>query len=173
MMRACFFAVVCLAGLLFIVAAPAPLPAQSSGDSVGLGILAGAAFPSGGTENIPSSDWEAGFNWGFFVNIPLIYTFHITPSAELYRFGEQNATDLSIAFKFIVPVSAIDIYFGFVPGVTAVLDVVDIHVGLVGGVSFNAVSNLDLFAQAKYKFLFEGDKNIRVLHLNGGVLFKF
>jgi hypothetical protein len=140
---------------------------------VGLGILVGAAFPKGTTERIPSTDWEASFNWGFFVNIPMLATFHITPSSELYRFDDLSATDLAIAFKFIVPASGFDIYFGFVPGVTAVGDVVDIHVGMLGGASFSLVSNLELFAQAKYKFIFEGDRNIRVLHLNGGVLFKF
>jgi hypothetical protein len=35
------------------------------------------------------------------------------------------------------------------------------------------VSNLDWFVQGKYKFVFEGDENVRVLHLNAGLLFRF
>ena len=159
--------------LLILVLTSGGLFAQETGDSVGLGILAGVAFPQGSTDKVPSSDWKASLNWGFFVNIPLVYTFHITPSSEIYPFDELNATDISIAFKFIVPISGFDLFFGFVPGLTSVSDVIAPHVGILGGASFNLVSNLDLFAQAKYKFIFEGERNIRVLHLNGGILFKF
>ncbi|HUV06119.1 MAG TPA: hypothetical protein VMX75_00230 [Spirochaetia bacterium] len=161
--------------ILFVVMCffPVPLIAQSAQEPVGLGIAVGGAFPQGSTDKIPSTDWKLSLNWGFYVNIPLIYTFHLTPSAELYQFGDQYATDIAIAFKFIVPISSVSLYAGFVPGLTAVSDVIAPHFGILGGASFNLVSNLDLFVQAKYKFLFEADRNIRVLHLNGGVLFKF
>ena len=43
------------------------------------------------------------FAYGFYVDIPLISTFHITPSSELYKFADQNATDFDLAFKFIIP----------------------------------------------------------------------
>ena len=150
-----------------------PSAAQASGDSVGLGLSLGPTFPQGSTAQIPSTDWQTSFDWGFYVNIPLIYTFHLTPSAELYKFGNQNATDMAIAFKFIVPLSRFDLYAGFVPGLTTVANVTAFHVGALAGFSLKLVSNLDFFTQVKYKFLFEGDQNIRVLHVNAGVLFNF
>ena len=168
--RAGFLAfVLILAAAAFI----APTQSHAAGDSVGLGIAVGAAFPQGTTAEIASTNWQASLNWGFYVNIPLIYTFHLTPSSELYKFNDQNATDMSIAFKFIVPLSRFDLYAGFVPGLTAVGAVTAPHVGVLIGGNFPLISNLDLFVQGKYKFVFEGGQNLRVLHANVGVLFNF
>jgi len=147
--------------------------AQPERDSVGLGVSVGAAWQEGSTDDIAEHDWSTSFNWGFYVNIPLIWTFHITPSAELYKFGDVNATDIALAFKFIIPVWKLDLYVGFVPGLTAVGDENLPHVGGLAGVGFNLFSNLDLFVQAKYKILFQGDQNVRVLHANLGVLYHF
>ncbi len=149
--------------------------AQPDKHSVGLGVAVGAAFPEGGEdgEDIQVDNWDGSFNWGFYVNIPLIYTFALTPSAELYKFNDQNATDIALAFKFIIPLPFMDIYLGFVPGLTTVGDFTGAHVGGVAGVAFNLIANLDIFVQGKYKVLFEGDKNVRVLHANAGVLFHF
>jgi hypothetical protein len=147
--------------------------AQAAGDSVGLGVSLGAAFPSGSTALIATSSGEASLNWGFFVNIPLIYTFHLAPSAELYKLGAQNATDMDLAFKFIVPLSRFSLYAGVAPGLTAVGEVTALHVGALAGASFNLVSNLDSFLQVKYQWVFEGSRNLRVLHLNAGILFNF
>jgi hypothetical protein len=149
------------------------LSSQASGGSVGLGISAGVIFPQGDTTNIASTDWKTAINWGFYVNIPLIYTFHLTPSSELYKFDDQNATDMSIAFKFIVPLSRFDLYAGFVPGLTAVGAETAFHVGILVGGNFPLISNLDFFVQGKYKWLFEGGENLRVLHANVGILFNF
>ena len=153
----------------------APVAAQPERRSVGLGFSVGMAFPEGGkdTGDIKMEDWEGSFNWGFYVNIPLIYTFHITPSAELYKFKDQNATDICLGFKFIIPAWVLDLYVGFVPGLTTVGEETAAHVGGVAGVSFNLFSNLDLFIQGKYKIMFEGDTNIRVLHMNAGFLYHF
>jgi len=159
--------------MIVMVIAVAPLSGQASGDSVGLGISAGVTFPQGDTPKITSEDWKAALNWGFYVNIPLIYTFHLTPSSELYKLQNQNATDMSIAFKFIVPLSRLDLYAGFVPGLTAIGEVTAFHVGVLVGGNFPLISNLDFFVQGKYKWLFEGSENLRVLHANVGVLFNF
>jgi len=145
----------------------------AAGDSVGLGISVGATFPQGSTADIPSTDWQTSLNWGFYVNIPLIHTFHLTPSSELYKFEDQNATDMAIAFKFIVPLSRFDLYVGFVPGLTAVTNVTAPHVGVLAGGNFPLISNLDIFVQGKYKFVFQGDDNLKVLHANVGLLFNF
>jgi hypothetical protein len=158
-----------MAAALTLITAAA-LAAQSG---VGLGVSAGAAFPEGATADIASDDWEASLNWGFYVNIPLLTSFAITPSSELYKLGEENATDMALAFKFIVPLPSFDLYAGFVPGLTAVGSRTAPHVGAVAGGSFALVSNLDMFVQGKYKILFDGSENIRVLHVNAGVLFRF
>ncbi len=158
---------------VFAVALAFPPAARAASDSVGLGLSLGVALPQGSTANISSSDWRPSFDWGFYVNIPLIATFHLTPSAELYKFADQNATDMAIAFKFIVPLSRLDLYAGFVPGLTTVSDVTAFHVGALAGCSFRLIGNLDLFTQVKYIFLFEGDQSIRGLRINAGILFKF
>jgi len=146
--------------------------AQSGGDSVGLGVAVGAAFPSGGTASIPSGG-QASLNWGFFVNIPLLYTFHIAPSSELYKLGGQNATDMDLAFKFIIPLARFSLFVGAAPGLTAVADVACFHAGVLGGAAFNLVSNLDCFVLAKYAWIFEGSRNMTALHLNAGLQFNF
>jgi hypothetical protein len=162
-----------LAIAVLAVAVAFPLAARSSGDSVGLGLSLGVALPQGSTTRIASTDWRPSFDWGFYVNIPLIATFHLTPSAELYKFADQNATDMAIAFKFIVPLWRLDLYAGFVPGLTTVADVTAFHVGVLAGGSFRLIANLDLFTQVKYIFLFEGDQSMRGLRINAGILFKF
>ncbi len=164
---------ICVVLTLCALALGGPLFAQSSATSVGLGLSLGTALPQGSTASIASTDWQPSFNWGFYVNIPLISTFHITPSSELYRFNTQNATDIDLAFKFIVPLGDFNVYAGVAPGLTAVQDVLALHVGAIGGASFRLISNLDAFAQVKYTVLFEGDRNIHILHLNVGVLFTF
>jgi hypothetical protein len=143
-------------------------------DSVGLGMSLGIVFPNGEiNDNLDFDDGNAEFNWGFFVNIPLISTVHLTPSAELYKLGSQNATDMSLAVKFVVNAWMVDFFFGFAPGLTTVGDVTAVNVGGLGGVSFNLFSNLDFFIQAKYKVILNGGHNTRVLHTNAGVLFIF
>ena len=150
-----------------------PLACLAAGGSVGLGVAAGLAFPRGDTADIPNSDGQSSFNWGFYVNIPIISTLHLTPSSELYKFDNQNATDMALAFKFIVPLARFDLYAGFVPGLTAVGTVVAPHVGVLAGFAMPLLSNLDLFVQGKYKWLFQGSENLRVFHVNAGVLFNF
>jgi hypothetical protein len=162
-----------LSVLLLLLTAALPAPAQSSADSVGLGVSAGLAFPQGTTPDISSTDWKTSLNWGFYVNIPIISTLHLNPSAELYRFDGANATDISLAFKFIVPLPRFDLYVGLVPGLTAVADVLPVNLGILAGGSFRLVGNLDLFVQGKYTWVFQGGENLRVLHANAGILFLF
>ena len=160
--------------IVLAVAALALLPALAAvAQGVGLGVAAGVGLTQGDTADIASNGWQSSFNWGFYVNIPIVSALHLTPSSELYKFGSQNATDMALAFKFIVPLPRLDLYGGFVPGFTAVTDLVAPHVGLLAGFSMPLVSNLDLFVQGKYKWLFQGSENMRVLHMNAGVLFNF
>lgn len=169
-MKGRLFGAAVLAAAFALLAAPA---APAAGSSVGLGVSVGAAFPQGETEDISSTDWQAGFNWGFYVNIPILSTLHLTPSSELYKFESSNATDMALAFKFIVPLSRLDLYAGFVPGLTAVSTVVAPHLGILAGAGFPLLGNLDLFVQGKYKWVFQAGDSLRVFHLNAGVLFNF
>lgn len=166
---------VVLAGLLVALLCM-PAAASSEKSSVGLGVSIGVSFPEGDeVDKEQVEDWAASFNWGFYVNIPLIYTFHITPMAELYKFGNKNATDIALGFKFIIPAWVLDLYIGFVPGLTTVGEITAPHVGGVGGCAFNLFSNLDLFIEVKYKVMFnlEEDTNITILHANAGILYHF
>ncbi len=157
---------------LAVLAAPTVM-AQPDRQSVGLGVSIGAAWPEGESSEIQYDDWSTSFNWGFYVNIPLLWTFHLTPSAELYRFGDINATDISLAFKFIIPVWKLDIFVGVVPGLTTIGDDTLFNIGGLGGVSFNLFSNIDAFLQVKYKIIIQDNENKRVLHANAGLLFRF
>ncbi len=145
--------------------------AQASG--VGLGFAVGAAMPTGNIAGIPNMAGLLSFNYGFYVDIPLISTFHITPSAELYKFADQNATDFDLAFKFIVPLASMDIFAGLVPGLTAVASTLDLHLGALVGASFSLVSNLSAFVQGKWDLLFDPNQNVSVFHVTAGVLFAF
>ena len=142
-------------------------------DSVSLGVTFGAAFPQHSAGNVQFDDWDASLSWGFYVNIPIVWTFHIAPSTTLYQFRSANATDVDLAFKFIVPVWLLDIYFGVAPGVTTFGEDHMFNVGGMLGVAYNLISNLDMFAEARYKIIIEGNSNVRVLHTFGGILWRF
>ncbi len=161
---------VIFAVVLGLLASAALLPAQSG---VGLGLFGGMTLPHGETTDIPSSNWEPAFNWGFFVDIPLVQAFHIATSSELYTLGSDAATDMALSFKFIVPLSSFDLYAGVVSGLTAVGDTIAPHVGVLVGGAWILVSNLDAFVQGKYNVVLDGSENIRVLHVNAGVIFRF
>jgi hypothetical protein len=155
-----------------LVAAAFPLAAQSATNPVELGVSIGPTFPVGSGATIVN-DGASSFNWGFYVNIPLVYALDLMPSAELYKFGATQATDIDLAFKFIVPLGEFSVYAGFVPGLTAVSETLAPHVGALLGGSYHIVSNLSGFLQGKYNVLFDGDRNIRVIHLNAGILLAF
>jgi len=159
--------------LVATVAMAGSAAAESNRSSVGLGLTFGAAFPQHSAGDITFDDWDASFGWGFYVNIPVVWTFHIAPSAMLYQFHDLNATDIDLAFKFIIPAWVLDLYLGVAPGVTAAGDDHMFNVGLLGGVAFKLFSNLDMFVEARYKILIQGDSNIRVLHTSAGVLWHF
>lgn len=149
--------------------------AQSRG--VGLGVAAGVALPDASNISL-----KTAFNWGFFVDIPLLYTFHITPSTLVYNLKPEgstasgSATDVSLNFKFIVPLGFLDLFGGILAGLTSSASGLDPHVGVLGGAGIHLVSNLDLFAQLNYKLLLRDSTaggNIRDLQIFAGPLFRF
>lgn len=152
-------------------AAALPMAAQSAANPVALGVSIGPTFPQPGSGSAVSGD--ASFNWGFYVNIPLVYAFDLMPSAELYKLGANQATDIDLAFKFLIPIGDLSIYAGFVPGLTAVSTDLQPHVGALAGASYRIVSNLSGFVQGKYNLVFDESGDIKVLHVNAGLLLAF
>lgn len=139
--------------------------------SPSLGISAGAVIPDGKISS-GTLEWDLGRNWGFFVDIPLLKSFHITPSAEIYSLKDINATDMSLAFKFMIPLRSLSLYLGVVPGMTALPQDIRVNLGGAVGLSFHLISNTAFFVQGKYKEVF-GDDSLRVIHLNAGIMFYF
>ncbi|MEL7370652.1 MAG: hypothetical protein AAFN74_17165 [Myxococcota bacterium] len=142
---------------------------------VGLGVAAGANLADG-----DGLDLDISFSWGFFVDIPLLETFYITPAATLYQLdggsdGNIAITDIDLNFKFIVPLSRMSIGAGFTAGLTTGLGDYQTHIGGLGYVGFNLVSNLDLFGMVQYKRLTTGGNipNYNNIHLFAGTMFRF
>ena len=148
--------------------------ARADNRTVGLGVAAGVAVPNG------KPDFSASLNWGFYVDIPLLSTFHITPSTLLYKLRDSSgagssATDVSLNFKFVIPLGPIGIFAGVTAGLTSTQSI-DPHAGVLAGLSIGLLPNLDVFAQANYKFIIRDDNaggNVRDLQIYAGPLFHF
>lgn len=150
-----------------------PTAASAHSAGVGMGLSIGAVFPK--SDNIELSD--AGFAWGFWVDIPIAWKFYLTPSAQIYNLtgdvGENPTTDIDLNFKFILPVSFLKIYFGAAGGATVpVMNEYAANVGLFLGSSFRLVDGLETFVQAKYKLVID-DPNIHMIHADAGLMYWF
>ena len=147
--------------------------AHAHARGVGLGVAGGVNLAD--ADNI---DLDTSFAWGFFVDIPLLDTFYITPAATLYQIGGDNSqslTDIDINFKFIVPIGALSLGVGGTFGLTTGLGDYQPHYGALGYVGLNIVSNLDLFAMFQYKRLTTSDgiPDYNNFHIFGGPMFRF
>ncbi len=153
--------------VLLLVAGAGSVAAQAG--SVALGVGAGVAVPARSVDG----SRDTSFAWGFHVNIPILNTLHLSPSSELYQMDGVYATDVALAFKFMVPLRLSALYFGVAPGLTASGSGTTAHVGVLGGFTIRVLSNISGFAQYKYKVLFYDDTNTRVSHVAAGLLFSF
>ncbi|MCK6550191.1 hypothetical protein L6R52_30430 [Myxococcota bacterium] len=157
------------------VALPTAARAEVPGKPVGLGVAAGFAVPSSG-----EIDYDLGFAWGFYVDIPLVYTFHLTPSATIYRLapsaegieGTWN-TDLSLNFKFVVPLGPLEPYGGILAGLSTEAADLNPHVGLIAGAQLSVLPNIDVFAQLDYKLTLRDAGNLSDVQLYVGPIFRF
>jgi len=158
--------------LLLVVSVLGPSVARADSDGVGLGLTVGAVFPR--TKGVEFSD--VGLSWGFWVDIPIVWKFAIAPSAEIYNIGgdvgENTATDIDLNFKFIIPIAFTRVFFGAAGGVTVSQGGYDPNVGLLAGVSFGLISNLEAFAMAKYEVVID-DPNTHLIHTTAGLLYVF
>lgn len=140
---------------------------------VGLGVAVGASLPNGPGE----LKIDPALAWGFFVDIPLISSFHITPSTVVYRLdsasgSKQSATDVSLNFKFMIPLGPLEPFVGLTGGVTSA-QALNAHVGGLVGASLNLISNLDVFAQLNYRLTIQDGGNIASWYVFAGPLFRF
>jgi hypothetical protein len=119
---------------------------------VGLGVAAGANLAD--AENV---DLDTSFSWGFFVDIPLLETFYITPAATVYEIdagsGKAALTDIDLNFKFIIPLGGMSLGAGVTAGLTTGLGSYEGHFGLLAYFGFKLVPNFELFALGQYKRL--------------------
>jgi hypothetical protein len=153
-------------------------------DDVGLGVAIGTSVPMS-TSAVKTGVSGMSLDWGFFVDIPLISTFYISPSAMIYDLKIPDAlqvegmptkwsvTDIDLNFKFIVPISKLSLQAGVLAGLTTGADLGNLytpHAGLVVAVAYNLVSNLDAFVLANYKILFNNNSNVKTLHAYAGLM---
>ena len=76
--------------LVLALAAPRLASAQNA-HQVGLGVAAGLAYSNTELDNA-SESIGGRFAWGFFVDIPLLSTFYITPATMLYDLDHNGVT---------------------------------------------------------------------------------
>ncbi|MEN0061194.1 MAG: hypothetical protein AAGA48_03535 [Myxococcota bacterium] len=163
-----------LLAVLVPMQAEAHRPPASPARNVGLGVVAGANLA-----DASELDLDTSFSWGFFVDIPLIETFYVTPAATVYELRQGDTrtshTDLDLNFKFVVPIKRVSLGLGPTVGVTTGLDQYRGHFGGLGFLSVNVVSNVDLMAMGQFKVLATGDNrpDINNTHVFGGVRFRF
>lgn len=146
--------------------------------SVGIGVLAGAAFPFANSRSYKITE-----SWGFYVDIPVISTFHIAPSTTLYRLeenggGNHGIADLDVNFKFVIPVNIAKIFFAAMMGASygsfVEEDVIHLNVGANTGFAVRLVSNLDFVALCQYKLIIDGDQsNVNMMQAMAGLQFNF
>ena len=159
-----------LAGLLAFAATSLFASQAEARRGVGLGVGAGLAVPTSDTP------FKLAPAWGFYTDIPLLNTFHITPSALVYNLnpksgGEQSATDISINFKFMVPMARLDLFAGVTAGVTSTNKLTP-HMGGLIGMSMNLVSNVDGFINVNYKYVAQ-EQIVHDIQIFAGPLFRF
>jgi len=153
--------------------------AQATPYGVGLGVAGGLTYVP--TEIAKGNLTEAsgtGYSWGFFVDIPLLDTFYISPAAILYEVdlgqGKHPATDIDLAFKFIVPIGGLKLGIGGLGGLTEEELNYDWHLRALGYFGLDLVANLEAFALLQYKKIFRDvAPNLDDVHGFLGLMFRF
>ena len=145
---------------------------------VGLGAGIGLATPFGKVITAEGLQKLApNFDWGFYVDIPLVYGFHLTPHADLYNInGKLTATDIGLSFKFIIEIPKFRPYLGLDVGDTNIVSSQQFNVGGLAGLAINLVANLDAFVEARYVEVIRDATvggNVGTLHAFAGLLIRF
>ena len=163
-----------LTALVVAVLVIAPVHASANATGVGLGVAAGADIAKNGNVNT-----KTNFSWGFFVDIPLLSTFYITPQTSLYQLqlvdggNKASVTDVDLNFKFLVPAGFVTLGAGLTAGLTTGLGDYQGHYGALGYFSLNLVANLDAFVMVQWKRLTIHKENVDNIHGYVGGMWKF
>lgn len=155
----------------------APQAAAQARD-VGLGVAAGLQYsPTALGQGTLVQTPGQSFAWGFFVDIPLVDTFYISPATILYELdlgtGKKPVTDIDLNFKFIIPLSILRLGVGGTVGLSNMESMYRTHVGFLGYAALNLLSNVDVFVMLQYKRLFRDTVSINDLHGFLGGMFHF
>lgn len=155
------------------LAAPESDPAGAGGRQTRLAGVFGASFPHG------DGSWDPSFAWGFYVDIPLVPAFQLSPSALVYELDPKDdatpkvsATDVSMNFKFVIPVSALEIFAGLTTGLTSAQQL-DVHFGGLAGLGWKITKNFDAVTFVQYKVILEDRGNIQDLKAFVGPALRF
>lgn len=175
-------AVFCVA-LVASFAVSGPALAQSPWD-VGLGIAGGFDYSAADTTLV--GDSSTSFAWGFFVDIPLADTFHISPQTTLYELdlrqddgqaATTSVTDVGLNFKFVVPLRSLSLSFGILAGATTGLGDYRPHYGTMAQLDIDLIGNIGAFILGQYKRVNVddqfGEDDIAKIHGFTGVMFRF
>ena len=177
MVRPAFFATCCAAALLFVI----PNQAAAHARGVGLGVAVGGSYSPTDIADDPTKASRtpgSSLAWGFFVDIPLLETFYISPAAMLYELdlgtGKRPVTDTDLSFKFIIPLGDLAIGAGFTVGITNAEADYAGHYGGIASLALKLVPNFGVFAMMQYKKLLRDEKtDIDNLHGFVGGMFYF
>lgn len=164
--------------LALLLAAPAAFAQQQSARGVGLGAGVGLAAPFGKVKTADGlKTLSPNFEWGFYVDIPLAYGFHLTPHAELYNVSDKlTATDIGLAFKFIIETPGVRPYFGVQVGDTNLISAQQLNVGGMLGAYIKLVANLEAFVELRYTQVLRDTTvggDVRTVHALAGGLLRF
>jgi len=167
--------------LVLVILFSVSLFAENKAAGVKLGVAAGWSYSDMPTKDNMKIDDHNNVIWGFYVDIPLISTFNLVPSALLYKVNlndqELSTTDISLSAKFKVPLARLTAYVLATGGLTQIqlsaTDGISAHVGAGAGVSLNLVSNLSFFAEGNYRMILTDDGNIKNYFLSTGILWGF
>ena len=164
---------------MMLVAIAAPQSALAGAKGVGIGVAGGLAWSGDEIETSTgiTDKVGSGYTWGFFVDIPLLETFYISPAATVYELNlgnaNQPATDIDMNFKFMIPLDRLDIGIGVTAGMTIAEQKYHGHWGALAYLGYNLVSNIDVFFMSQYKQLVRTGKEINKLHNFAGLMFRF
>lgn len=167
--------------LLLTILLSMSLFAHNKADGVKLGVAAGWSYSDMPTKDTMEINDHNNVIWGFYVDIPVVSTFNLVPSALLYKVNlndtELSTTDISLSAKFKVPLAKLTAYFLATGGLTQIqlsaTDGISAHVGFGAGVSLNLVSNISFFAEGNYRMILTDDGNIKNYFLSTGILWGF
>jgi|GEM_PF-1191961 len=144
----------------------APTTASADGKGTSLGVEGGVTWQINDGNSELADISEA---YGFFVDLPLTSTFYISPETVFYRYniisgGDSDGdygsgiTDLSLNFKFIVPLGKSKLSFAMRGGATNGIRSesgfpMTVHFGFSAGYMYNFISNLAFTTKVMWTFM--------------------